>query len=173
MCSFDKCRKKFKTNGHLTDHITTHYKVKPFSRRVCNRLFRRGNSLKEHFKTHSGEKPFLCTFMGCEKKFAKKNNMKIHFNSHFKKNNFNVSLSNEESINSSIFFKRKGVRDARIENDRNEEFDNLSSADHYELSSGNFCKNSILDEAETLLFPGKKTSRKETTLFYDDEICPD
>ena len=99
--------------------------------------------------------------------------MNIHFKSHFKKNYIPVSSFIEESINSSIFSKRPKFGDVVIENENDgeiQEIENLSRADLIEYSR-NCYKHS--NQAETLFFPAKKTSEKETLILSDEEIYSD
>jgi uncharacterized Zn-finger protein len=51
ICNF--CEMSFKRSEHLSRHVLTHTKVKPFGCEGCEKQFSRLDALKRHFKRHS------------------------------------------------------------------------------------------------------------------------
>ena len=83
-CSFEGCHKKFRAQGHLTDHMKIHSKVKPFQCKICGGKFTRSSTLKIHSYTHMNIKPFKCPYKDCDRGFTEKGNMQIHMRTHKK-----------------------------------------------------------------------------------------
>uniref|UniRef100_A0A8C5S863 C2H2-type domain-containing protein n=1 Tax=Laticauda laticaudata TaxID=8630 RepID=A0A8C5S863_LATLA len=54
------CKKSFKINGCLENHLTTHSGEKPFKCSECEKSFKRSDHLQSHLKIHTGEKPYKC-----------------------------------------------------------------------------------------------------------------
>ena len=79
-CSVSSCRQRFRTYGHLKDHLSTHFDLRFYYCDVCGLSFSRKWTLKKHSYTHTGEKPFECTV--CRKKFADKSNLTTHWKKH-------------------------------------------------------------------------------------------
>jgi hypothetical protein len=79
-CTVTSCKQRFRTYGHLKDHMSTHFNLRFFHCEKCGASFSRKWTLKKHYYTHTGEKPFNCQY--CHKKFADKSNLTTHMKKH-------------------------------------------------------------------------------------------
>lgn len=94
------CQKQYKVKHQLSEHIRSHFGIKPFKCayctkafsassnkhahekthqhqcRVCNKTFATYNSLRSHRKQHADAKHYNCS--DCEKKFTSKHKFEIH-----------------------------------------------------------------------------------------------
>ena len=89
-CNVATCKQKFRTYGHLKDHLSTHFNLRFFSCDICGLSFSRKWTLKKHGYTHTGEKPFECT--ECKKKFADKSNLTTHMRKHKENSKSSINL---------------------------------------------------------------------------------
>lgn len=106
-CNVTTCKQKFRTYGHLKDHLSTHFDLRFFSCEICGLSFSRKWTLKKHMYTHTGEKPFEC--LSCKKKFADKSNLTTHMkkhkeNSKLPKESINNGESSQQTPQATDFF---------------------------------------------------------------------
>ncbi|KAJ8000137.1 hypothetical protein DPEC_G00201720 [Dallia pectoralis] len=74
------CRKTFKSNEHLSQHMRVHSRERPFSCEDCGKSFHSKGQLSVHAQTHKGEKRFSCGY--CTKRFYQKGNLTQHLRTH-------------------------------------------------------------------------------------------
>jgi uncharacterized Zn-finger protein len=65
-----------------------HTKEKPFKCKECSKKFRTQGHIKEHMNRHKKFSLFLCEI--CSAKFSRKNYLKRHETSHHKFNNYEI-----------------------------------------------------------------------------------
>ncbi|XP_076053706.1 uncharacterized protein LOC143032702 [Oratosquilla oratoria] len=74
------CKKEFKSQSGLRDHIRLHTGERPFECEYCQMNFARASHLKRHRRMHTGEKPFECRL--CGKDFSRGDKLKDHLRRH-------------------------------------------------------------------------------------------
>ncbi|XP_042221765.1 zinc finger protein 583-like [Homarus americanus] len=74
------CKKEFKSQSGLRDHIRLHTGERPFECEFCQMNFARASHLKRHRRMHTGEKPFMCSI--CGKDFSRGDKLKDHLRRH-------------------------------------------------------------------------------------------
>lgn len=74
------CKKTFNHSGHLTRHIRTHTREKPYECRYCKKRFSDSSTLTVHTRIHTGERPFSCKF--CKKTFSRSDSLRVHVRTH-------------------------------------------------------------------------------------------
>ncbi|KAK7070542.1 hypothetical protein SK128_007791 [Halocaridina rubra] len=74
------CKKEFKSQSGLRDHIRLHTGERPFECEFCQMNFARASHLKRHRRMHTGEKPFMCRI--CSKDFSRGDKLKDHLRRH-------------------------------------------------------------------------------------------
>ncbi|KAB7505462.1 Zinc finger and BTB domain-containing protein 14 [Armadillidium nasatum] len=74
------CKKEFKSQSGLRDHIRLHTGERPFVCDFCQMNFARASHLKRHRRMHTGEKPFECNV--CGKEFSRGDKLKDHLRRH-------------------------------------------------------------------------------------------
>lgn len=74
------CKKEFKSQSGLRDHIRLHTGERPFVCDFCHMNFARASHLKRHRRMHTGEKPFECNV--CGKDFSRGDKLKDHLRRH-------------------------------------------------------------------------------------------
>ncbi|KAF2355658.1 BTB/POZ domain [Trinorchestia longiramus] len=74
------CKKEFKSQSGLRDHIRLHTGERPFICDFCHMNFARASHLKRHRRMHTGEKPFDCRV--CGKDFSRGDKLKDHLKRH-------------------------------------------------------------------------------------------
>ncbi|XP_064099614.1 zinc finger protein Xfin-like isoform X3 [Macrobrachium nipponense] len=74
------CKKEFKSQSGLRDHIRLHTGERPFECEFCQMNFARASHLKRHRRMHTGEKPFMCRI--CGKDFSRGDKLKDHLRRH-------------------------------------------------------------------------------------------
>lgn len=120
-CEVTNCSRRFRTYGHLKDHMSTHFNLKFYKCEICGEAFARKWSLKKHTYTHSGEKPYQCEL--CPKRFADKSNLNTHIKRH-ENNLTNSFVSSEFGMD-----KRNFSDSLNVSNSKNS--DNLSELSYY------------------------------------------
>ncbi|XP_047740995.1 zinc finger and BTB domain-containing protein 24 [Hyalella azteca] len=96
------CKKEFKSQSGLRDHIRLHTGERPFICDFCHMNFARASHLKRHRRMHTGEKPFDCRV--CGKDFSRGDKLKDHLKRHEadeKLNKIRKQLLNPEDCASS------------------------------------------------------------------------
>ncbi|CAL4118424.1 unnamed protein product, partial [Meganyctiphanes norvegica] len=93
------CKKEFKSQSGLRDHIRLHTGERPFECEFCQMSFARASHLKRHRRMHTGEKPFECRI--CGKDFSRGDKLKDHLRRHEAEDKLRTirtqMYSNEES----------------------------------------------------------------------------
>nr|XP_057941935.1 zinc finger and SCAN domain-containing protein 12-like [Doryrhamphus excisus] len=84
------CGKGFSQKGNMVSHMTTHTEEKPFSCSVCGEKFSRKSYLVLHARTHTGEKPFSCSV--CGQRLSRKSNIMSHMRTHTGEKPFSCSV---------------------------------------------------------------------------------
>ncbi|GAB1602406.1 zinc finger protein 62 homolog [Argonauta hians] len=74
------CKKTFNHSGHLTRHIRTHTREKPYECSYCKKRFSDSSTLTVHTRIHTGERPFCCKF--CKKTFSRSDSLRVHVRTH-------------------------------------------------------------------------------------------
>lgn len=74
------CKKTFNHSGHLTRHIRTHTREKPYECSYCKKRFSDSSTLTVHTRIHTGERPFSCKF--CKKTFSRSDSLRVHVRTH-------------------------------------------------------------------------------------------
>ena len=71
-----RCRRTFRSLGHLTSHMSIHTGVKAYTCYWCHKKFSQARSLREHLYTHNIDKPFVCD--NCKEQFATARELVVH-----------------------------------------------------------------------------------------------
>lgn len=58
ICPIDECRKEFRDNNLLEEHIMTHRQSMLYQCSLCSEKFEQSCLLVQHIKSHIGDKPF-------------------------------------------------------------------------------------------------------------------
>lgn len=72
------CNKTFK--GHLSQHMRTHARDRPYGCATCGQRFAQKSQLTVHQRTHTGQRPFRC--LVCWQAFAHSTALKLHTRRH-------------------------------------------------------------------------------------------
>lgn len=72
------CNRSYK--GHLSQHMRTHARERPFGCGDCGQRFAQKSQLTVHQRTHSGQRPFRCVV--CWQAFAHSTALKLHTRRH-------------------------------------------------------------------------------------------
>lgn len=78
------CGKNFRCLSFLSNHIKTHSLARPFKCGLCTKTFRKRADLIKHIRVHTGEKPYKCNI--CGKSFSQGSYLKIHRECHTSEN---------------------------------------------------------------------------------------
>ncbi|XP_017577784.1 zinc finger protein 394 [Pygocentrus nattereri] len=78
------CGKSFRCLSFLSNHIKTHSLARPFKCVLCSKTFRKKADLIKHVRVHTGEKPYKCNI--CGKRFSQGSYLKIHRECHTSEN---------------------------------------------------------------------------------------
>ncbi|XP_072020515.1 uncharacterized protein [Amphiura filiformis] len=70
------CGKELRRGGTLSNHMATHFTVKPYECPECGKGFAQKSNMQYHRRVHTGEKPYKCDL--CSEAFAHNVSLKTH-----------------------------------------------------------------------------------------------
>ncbi|XP_058867166.1 zinc finger and BTB domain-containing protein 16-like [Acipenser ruthenus] len=98
-----ECRKTFTSHSALRRHLRAHAGEAGFECEFCGRCFRDDSSLKNHKRSHTGEKPYECS--SCAKKFSLKHQLETHTRVHTGEKPFQCKVCHQRSRDYSAMIK--------------------------------------------------------------------
>ena len=79
-CPIEECKKEFRDNNLLEEHLMTHRQSMLYQCSLCSEKFEQSCLLVQHVKTHIGDKPFQCNL--CSKSFTQPGSLNTHLRIH-------------------------------------------------------------------------------------------
>ncbi|XP_052820659.1 zinc finger and BTB domain-containing protein 41-like isoform X2 [Mya arenaria] len=118
-CTYPDCQYSTPKQGHMTQHLNSHYNIRNHICQVCGKSFVVRGKLLRHERIHLKDKLYKCK--QCDYQTSRTDRMKLHIESHgikFRRKKFNIPKVEEDELSEGIdyhqFYERIQQSDAKL-----------------------------------------------------------